>query len=199
MKGGMDVMQQDVGRPMGSLSGRRTGLRMLAVLVTLAGGGTTIAAAQPLASPSFSGSWALQQSTGDLPDQAVRAFDGTAVDTATIDVQQADGSLVVRRITPHAVLLRVILLQAGERDSEAIQGAVLTARAQWQGRTLVARGDVTVKQGLLKRRVPYEEEWRVDEGDRTLTVVLSVKTPLGVKRRTQVFVRGHGPKNVAPR
>ncbi len=190
----MDVMQQDARRPTRSLSGRRTGIRMLAVLVTLAGGGRTIAAAQPVSPPSLSGSWTLQESTGDLPDQAVRAFDGSAVSTATIEIEQAGGSVTVRRITPHAVVLRVMLLQAGDRDAAALRGAVLTARARWQDRALTARGDVIIKQGLLKRRVPYEEEWRVGERERTLTVTLSVQTPLGVKRRTQFFVRdgSHG-------
>lgn len=196
-EGDMNVMQQDLRRPTPSLSGRRPGPWVLAVLLTLAGGGMTEMSAQSPGPPAISGAWTLQESTGDLPDQAVRAFDGSAVFTATIDVRQADGSLTVRRITPPAVLLRVMLLQAGERDSEAIQGAVLTTRAQWQDRTLVARGDITIKQGFLKRRVPYEEEWRVDEGQQTLTVLLSVKTPLGVKRRTQVFVRGDGQKNLA--
>jgi hypothetical protein len=197
MKDEMDVMQQDVRRPTRSFSGRRTGIRVLAVLVTLAASGATTAAAQAVAPPSLSGSWTLQESTGDLPDQAVRAFDGSAVSTATIDIEEAGGSVTVRRITPHAVVLRVMLLQAGERDAAAIQGAVLTARAQWQARTLAARGDVTIKQGFLKRRVPYEEEWQVGDGERTLTVTLSVKTPLGVKRRTQVFVRRDGQKNLA--
>lgn len=195
----MDVMQQDVRRPTPSFSRRCTGIRVLAVLVTLAASGATIAAAQPVAPTSLSGSWTLQASTSDLPDQAVRAFDGSAVSTATIEIEEAGGAVTVRRITPNAVVLRVMLLQAGERDAAAIQGAVLTARAQWQARTLAARGEITIKQGFLKRRVPYEEEWQVGDGERTLTVTLSVKTPLGAKRRTQVFVRRDAQKNLPPR
>ncbi len=194
MKGDVNVVQQDPRRPTPSLSGRHTGPWVLAALVTLAGGGMTGTSAQSPGTPTLSGSWTLQESTGDLPDQAVRAFDGSAVSTATIEIKEAGGSVTVRRITPHAVVLRVMLLQAGDRDAAAIRAAVLTARAQWQDRTLAARGDVTIKQGFLRRRVPYDEEWRVGEGERTLTVTLSVKTPLGVKRRTQVFVReeSHG-------
>lgn len=198
MKDEMDVMQQDVRRPTRSFSGRGTGIRVLAVLVTLASGATAAAAQSP-GPPALSGLWTLQESTGDLPDQAVRAFDGSAVSTATIEIQEAGGSVTVRRITPHAVVLRVMLLQPDDRDAAAGRGAVLTARAEWQSRTLAARGEVTIRQGFLKRRVPYEEEWRVDEGERTLTVMLSVKTPLGVKRRTQVFVRSNGQKNLALR
>lgn len=188
-------MQQGVRRP--TRPGWCTGIWMVSVFLVLAGGGGTIAAAQSGAPPSLSGSWTLQESAGDLPDQAVRAFDGSAVSTATIEISEAGGSISVRRITPHAVLLRVLLLPAGEREGAAFHGAVLTARAQWQDRTLAARGDVTIKQGFLKRRVPYDEEWRVGEGERTLTVTLSVKTPLGVKRRTQVFVRRDAQKNLA--
>jgi hypothetical protein len=189
VKGDMNVMQQDLWRPTPSLSGRRTGAWVLAVLVTLAGGGKTGTSAQSPGPPVLSGWWTLQESTGDLPDQAVRAFDGSAVSSATIEIEEAGGSVTVRRITPNAVVLRVMLLQAGDRDAAAVRGAVLTARAEWQSRTLAARGEVTIKQGFLKRRVAYEEEWRVSEGERTLRVMLSVKTPFGVKRRTQVFVR----------
>lgn len=105
----MNVTQQDLRRPTPSLSGRRSGLWVLAVLVTLAGGGMTGTSAQSPGTPTLSGSWTLQESTGDLPDQAVRAFDGSAVSTATIDVEQADGSVTVHHVVywprsePHAV------------------------------------------------------------------------------------------------
>lgn len=93
MKGDVNVMQQDPRRPTPSLSGRHTGPWVLAVLVTLAGGGMTGTSAQSPGTPTLSGSWTLQESTGDLPDQAGRAFDGSAVSTATIEIKEAGGSV----------------------------------------------------------------------------------------------------------
>lgn len=93
------------------------------------------------------------------------------------------------RPNPRRSLLRVMSFSAGRSEHQVPGGGLLKGRAEWPDRAVVADGQVAVKQGLLKRNVPFEEVWQLDEAARTLTVITTLKTPLGVKRRTQVFTR----------
>lgn len=65
----------------------------------------------------------------------------------------------------------------------------MRGRAGWRDGALVVSGHVAVKQGFLTRRVPFEEGWQLDDDGRMLTVTTILETPLGMKRRTQVFIR----------
>jgi hypothetical protein len=88
-----------------------------------------------------------------------------------------------------AALLRVMFLGTGEPDAPTAEAALLTGRAEWRDRTLFSHGTLAVKQGFVKRRVTFEEQWRLGAEGNTVTVVISMKTPLGLKTRTQVYVR----------
>jgi hypothetical protein len=87
------------------------------------------------------------------------------------------------------MLLRVMPFSANAIEHQVPGGGRLRVRAEWRDRAVVAAGQAAVKQEFLKRNVPFEEVWQIDEAGRTLTVTTTLKTPVGVKRRTQVFVR----------
>lgn len=159
----------------------------LVLLLLLAG--ASIAAARQGA-PPLSGLWRLHETRGDLPEQARRALDGNTDGDAsvTIQVEQTAADVTVRRGNP-AVLLRVMPFSGKSLDHQVPGGGLLRGHAEWRDGTLVANGRVAVKRGLLKRDVAFEEGWQVDEAGQTLTVTAILKTPVGVKRRTQVFIR----------
>ncbi len=121
----------------------------------------------------------------------MRALDGKAEGSAsvTIQVDQTSADVSVRRLGTPPVLLRILPFSADAIEHQVPGGGLVSGRAEWKDGALVANGHVTVKQGFLKRRVPFEEGWQLDEGGRMLTVTIILKTPLGVKRRTQVFMR----------
>ena len=172
-------------------SGPRQAHRLLLLLI-LTGTDIAAGAAQQEAPRTLSGVWRLHETRGELPEQAVRALDGKADGgaTVTIQVEQAAADVTVRRLGAPPVLLRVMPLSANAVDHQVPGRGLMSGRAEWKADgALVANGHVTVKQGFLKRRVPFEEEWQLDEGGRMLTVTITLKTPLGEKRRTQVFMR----------
>lgn len=153
---------------------------------------TTILRAEALLQQvrDLSGSWTLKESTGSLPEQAVRIIDGpTSTAPDTIRIEQTTAYVRVRRVSQDAALLRVMFLGTGEPDAPTAEGALLTGRAEWRDRTLFSHGTLAVKQGFVKRRVTFEEQWRLGAEGNTVTVVISMKTPLGLKTRTQVYVR----------
>lgn len=153
---------------------------------------TTILRAEALLQQvrDLSGSWTLKESTGSLPEQAVRIIDGpTSTAPDTIKIEQTTAYVRVRRVSQDAALLRVMFLGTGEPDAPTAEGALLTGRAEWRDRTLFSHGTLAVKQGFVKRRVTFEEQWRLGAEGNTVTVVISMKTPLGLKTRTQVYVR----------
>jgi hypothetical protein len=164
---------------------------LLLLLLTLTGASVAAGAAQQGTLPTLSGAWRLHETSGELPEQAVRALDGRGDSPAsdTIQIDQTEADVTVRRLGTPPVLLRVMPFSANAVEHQVPGGGSLRARAEWRDRALVATGQVAVKQGLLKRHVPFEEVWQTDEGGRTLTVTTTLKTPLGVKRRTQVFIR----------
>jgi hypothetical protein len=155
--------------------------------------------------------WRLHETSGELPEQADRALDGTgdSPSSVTIHIDQTAADVTVRRLGNPPALLRVMPFSAHAIEHQVPGGGRLRARAQWRDRALVATGQVAVKQGILTRHVPFEEVWQIDEGGRTLTMTTTLKTPLGVKRRTQVFMRvaedapgageGHGAGDPATR
>lgn len=151
----------------------------------------TAGAAPQGAPPTLSGVWRLHETSGELPAQAGRALDGKADGGAsvTIQVDQTPADVTVRRLGSAPAVLRVMPLPAGAIDHQVPGGGLLKGRAEWRDRALVANGHVAVKQGFLKRSVPFEESWQLDEGGRTLTVTTTLTTPVGVKRRAQVFSR----------
>lgn len=163
------------------------------VMAVLMGAGLPAEPARvAVASDDLSGLWTLKESTGNLPEQAVRVIDGPRTSTAphTIAVEQTDDYVRVRRVSQDATLLRVMSVGTGEPDAPTAEGALLTGRAEWRDRTLFSHGTLAVKQGFVKSRVTFEEQWRLGAEGSTVTVVISMKTPLGVKTRTQVYVRG---------
>ncbi len=174
--------------------GPRAGRWVLAL--ALAGLGVAAASGQPVASSNLSGTWTLQESTGYLPDQAVRAVDGVTASVApvAIQIEQTDASVTVRRIGSDAAVLRVMVV-AMPADDVAPGAGLPRTRAEWREGTLIARGDVTVKQGFVKRRVPFEERWQLDAARSRLTVTMTLTTPRGARQRTQVFLRA--PTEVA--
>jgi hypothetical protein len=162
------------------------------VMAVLMGAGLAAESARVVvASDDLSGLWTLKESTGNLPEEAVRVIDGPRTSTAphTIQVEQTHAYVRVRRVSQDAVLLRVMSLGTGEPDAPAAEGALLTGRAEWRDRTLISHGTLAVKQGFVRRRVTFEEEWRLGAEGSTVTVVIRMKTPLGLKTRTQVYVR----------
>lgn len=165
--------------------------RWICVTTVVLAAGVTGGAAPQAALPTLSGVWQLHETRGELPAQAGRALDGTAEGGAgvTIQVDQTTAGVTVRRLGHAPAVLRVMPLGAGATDHQVPGGGLLKGRAEWRDRALVANGHVAVKQGLLKRNVPFEETWRLDDGERTLTVTTILTTPMGVKRRTQVFIR----------
>jgi hypothetical protein len=188
----MDLYQQ---RKRRSVWVAGTGCRWLVALVmaVLMGAGAAAESARVAgAADDLSGLWTLKESTGNLPDQAARVIDGPRTSTAlhTIEVEQTDAYVRVRRVSQDPVVLRVMFLGAGEPDGRAAEGALVTGRAEWRNRTLFSNGTLAVKQGFVKRRVTFEEQWRLGAEGSTVTVVISMKTPLGVKTRTEVYVRG---------
>ncbi len=166
------------------------------VALAVAGLGIATASAQPAAPSNLAGAWTLQESTGNLPDQAVRAVDGVTESggPVAIRIEQTDASVTVRRLGSDATVLRVMVV-AAPADAEAPRAGLPRLRAEWREGTLIARGDVTVKRGFLKRRVPFEERWQLDEAGSRLTVTMTLMTPLGARQRTQIFVRA--PAEVA--
>lgn len=102
-------------------SGRRQANRWLLLLLTLTGASVAIGAAQQGALPTLSGVWRLHETFGELPEQAVRALDGTGDSPANAIEHQVPG------------------------------GGRLRARAERRDRALVATGQVAVKQGFLTR------------------------------------------------
>jgi len=161
------------------------------VLAVLMGAGPAADSARVAVAPDdLSGSWTLKESTGSLPQQAVRVIDGpksTAPDM--IEIEHTAAYVKVRRVSQDAVLLRVMSLGAGEPDARLAEGALLTGRAEWRDRTLFSHGTLAVRQGFVKRRVAFEEQWRLGAEGNTVTVVINMQTPLGLKTRTQVYVR----------
>jgi hypothetical protein len=164
---------------------------LLGLLLTLAG--ATIAAGAGRQEPpgTLSGVWRLHETRSELPEQAVRALDGKAEGRASVSIQvhQTTADVSVHRLDTPPVLLRILPFSANAIEHQVPSGGLMSGRADWNDRTLVANGHVAVKQGFLKRNVPFEEVWQLDEGGRMLTVTIVLKTPLGVKRRTQVFMR----------
>lgn len=161
------------------------------VSVALLAASTTGGTAQERRAEPLIGSWRLQETSGELPAQAARVLDGetgTGAETA-IRIDQAGAFVTVRRVAPAATVLRTLALAPATGDPQAAGGGALRMQAAWRDQTLVAEGHMTVKQGFLKRTVPVEEAWHVDPAGRTLTVTTTLKTPLGVKQRTQVFAR----------
>jgi hypothetical protein len=185
--------QEYQARGTASSGGRQAPLLLLLGLVlALAGANIAGGAAQQEAPRTLAGVWRLHETRGELPEQAVRALDGRAGGgaTVTIQVEQAAADVTVRRLGAPPVLLRVMPLSARAGDHQVPGGGLMSGRAEWkEDGALLANGHVTVKQGFLRRRVPFEEEWQLDEGGRMLTVTSTLKTPLGVKRRIQVFMR----------
>ncbi|MDP2052819.1 MAG: hypothetical protein Q8L75_04215 [Acidobacteriota bacterium] len=171
----------------------RTGGQWLVTIVmavVMGAGPAADSARVAAASDDLSGSWTLKESTGSLPEQAVRVIDGpTATAPDTIRIEQTTTHVRVRRVSQGAALLRVMFLGTGEPDAPTAEGALLTGRAEWRDRTLFSHGTLAVKQGFVKRRVTFEEQWRLGAEGNTVTVVISMKTPLGLKTRTQVYVR----------
>jgi hypothetical protein len=135
--------------------------------------------------------WRLHETSGELPEQAERALDGSGDSPAgvTIQIDQTEADVTVRRLGTSPVLLRVMAFSTDAIAHQVPGGGSVRARTEWRDRALVATGQVTVKQGFLKRHVPFEEVWQIDDGGRILTVTTTLKTPLGVKRRTQAFTR----------
>jgi hypothetical protein len=175
----------------GPSAGRRAWAWPFVLLVLGAGPVGVQAAAQTGISPTLSGTWRLHESAGDLPGRAARALDGSA-DTdrdVTIQVDQADGRITVHRLEEPPALLRVMTIAAATIQHQVPRGGPLDGRAERRNGVLVSHGDVAVRQGLLRRQVPFEETWEVGDGGRMLTVTTMLKTPFGVKRRTQVFTR----------
>jgi hypothetical protein len=164
---------------------------LLGLVLTLTGAGIAAGAAQQEAPRTLSGVWRLRETRGELPEQAVRALDGKTDGgaTVTIQVEQTAADVTVRRLGTPPVLLRIMSWSAEAIDHQVPSGGLMSGRAEWKDGALVANGHVTVKQGFLRRRVPFEEAWQLDAGGRMLTVTITLKTPLGVKRRTQLFMR----------
>lgn len=161
------------------------------LLLAMTAASAFVSAAQDGTRPTLAGMWRLQETTGDLPEQAARALEGktAAGASVTIRIDQSDVAVTVRRLEDPAALLRVMSLAAEPSQHQVPGGGLLKGRAQWRHRAVVAEGQVAVKQGFIKRNVPFEEVWQLDEAERTLRVTTTLKTPLGVKRRTQVFTR----------
>jgi hypothetical protein len=160
----------------------------LALLVLTVGSG--VAAAWGATQSELAGAWRLQKTTGDLPDQAARAFDGEndGGDGMTIRIDWTDDAVTVRRLGRSPMILRALSLSA-EPGPRPPGGGALNAHAEWRDGALVASGHITAKRGFIKRNVPFEEVWRAHESGRRLSVTTTLKTPLGVKRRTQLFER----------
>jgi hypothetical protein len=188
----MDLYQQRKRRSVWVAGTGGWWLVALVMAVLMGAGPAAEPARAAVASDDLSGLWTLKESTGNLPDQAARVIDGPRTPTAphTIEVEQTDAYVRVRRVSQDPVVLRVMFLGAGEPDGRAAEDALVTGRAEWRNRTLFSNGTVAVKQGFVKRRVTFEEQWRLGGEGSTVTVVISMKTPLGVKTRTQVYVRG---------
>ncbi len=163
------------------------GKLMLALLVLIVG--SAVAAAGGAPQSGLAGTWRLQETTGDLPDQAARAFDGEngGGDGMTIRIDRTDDAVTVRRLGRSPVILRT--LSFGMEPAPRTSGGALNAHAEWRDGVLVASGHITAKRGFIKRNVPFEEVWRADGSRRRLSVTTTLKTPLGVKRRTQLFER----------
>ena len=171
---------------------RKWGWLVALLVASLMGVGLAAESARvALASGDLSGSWTLKESTGNLPEQAVRVIDGrrTSIALYTIEIDETDAYVRVRRVSQEPALLRVMFLGTGEPDARIAEGALLTGRAEWRNGTLFSQGNLAVKQGFMKRRVTFEEQWRLGAEGSTVTVVISMKTPLGLKTRTQVYVR----------
>lgn len=172
------------------VSSRRvsTAWRLLLVMTTAS---VVVSAAQDEKVPTIAGMWRLHETAGELPEQAARALDGKtdAGLIVTIRIDQTNGAVTVRRLRDPAALLRVMSLAAEASEHQVPGGGALKVRAEWRDRALVVKGHLEVKQGFLKRNVPFEEVWQLEEAGRTLRVTTVLKTPLGVKRRTQVFAR----------
>lgn len=169
------------------------------VAAALVGSGPAAASAGVVAVlADLSGSWTLKESTGSLPERAVRVLDGSQASTApfTIEIDQTEALVTVRRVGQDPALLRFMSLGTGGPDAPAADGARLTGRAEWRDRTLFLHGTLAVKQGFVKRRITFEEQWRLGAEGRTVTVVITMKTPLGLKTRTQVYIR-ETEKNLA--
>lgn len=185
--------------------GRQASLGLLGLLLTLAGANIAADAAQQEAPRTLSGVWRLHETAGDMPEQAVRALDGKADGGASVTVQvdYTAADLTVRRLGTPPVLLRAMPFSADTVEHQVPGGGLMRGRAEWRDGVLVVNGHVAVKQGFLTRSVPFEEGWQLDEGGRMLTVTTILTTPLGVKRRTQVFMRvtedasGAGAESVA--
>ncbi len=163
---------------------------MLALLVLAVASGVA-AAGQGGTQSGLAGVWRLQETTGELPDQAARALDGEndGGDGMTIRIDQTDDAVTVRRLGRSPMILRALSLAVEPGGRRAPGGGALNGHAEWRDRALVASGHITAKRGFIKRNVPFEEVWRADESGRRLSVTTTLKTPLGVKRRTQVFER----------
>lgn len=178
-------------RERGILGTASSGCRLVLALLLLTVASGAVGAAQGGTQPTLAGIWRLHETVGELPEQAARALEGKmdAGVSVTIRIDQTDAAVTVRRLGDSEALLRVMSLAADAIEHQVPGGGVLRGRAEWRDRAVVATGHVAVKQGMLKRNVPFEEVWQLDEAGRTITVTTTLKTPLGVKRRTQVFRR----------
>lgn len=161
------------------------------VMLVLTVGGGAATAGRNGAQPALAGVWRLDQTTGELPDQAARALDGEtdARRGMTIRIEQTDASIEVRRLGGPEVLLRAMSFVSEAPSDGRKHGNVLRGHAEWRDGALLANGHITGTRGFIKRQVPVEELWSLEESGRALRVTTTLKTPLGVKRRTQVFVR----------
>lgn len=190
-RNGRGCRQERRARWTASSGGRLARGVRLGLLLTLGGASIAAGAAQQEAPRTLSGLWRLHDTRGELPEQAMRALDGKTDGGAlvTIQVDQTAADVTVHRLGTPPVRLRILPLSADAIEHQVPSGGLMSGRAAWKDGALVANGHVTVKQGLLTRRVPFEEGWQLDESGGMLTVTIILKTPLGVKRRTQVFMR----------
>jgi hypothetical protein len=149
-----------------------------------------LAAAAEAPTEVFVGRWTLMSVTGDVSDRMARAVEGrpTPAPGTTIAIDASSGALTARRAetgTP----FRILAVTETDARQEIPDGGILTAHVSLDGREIAVVGRLAVRQGLLTRTVPFDERWRVDAAGRRLDVVLTLRTPMGVKQRTLTFER----------
>ncbi|HXF04103.1 MAG TPA: hypothetical protein VNM72_01655 [Blastocatellia bacterium] len=149
--------------------------------------------------PNFSGTWVLDRSQSDPPGGFGAGRGGGG------QMANAEVLLIIEHQEPTLKIKRIIRTEQGERTQELVyttdgkenknpgmRGAEVKSKSKWEKGKLVTKASQTIEtpQGTVDLEIT--EIRSLSEDGKTLTVEITTVTPMGERKRKEVYVKKEG-------